>query len=684
MGHMKKPCLLLAFFVLPLTLPAVPRSVPKGSQPKDSRLGPLRDLNGYFPFDPPASREAWKRQAGRIRHDLRVAVGLFPEPKRNPLNAVIHGRIDGGDFTVEKVYFETRPGYLLTGSLYRPKKIRGKIPGVLCPHGHWNEARFYDCGEANARKLVEEGAESHVESARNHIQSRCVGLARLGCTVLQYDMIGYCDNDQLSYHLAHRHAKQRPEMTGEKDWGLYSPQAESHLQSIMMLQTWNSVRAIDFLQSLPEVDDNRIAVTGASGGGTQSFMISALDPRIKVSMPAVMVSTAMQGGCTCENSTLMRIREGNVAFAALFAPKPLGLTTADDWTREMASKGFPELRKTYETLGAPDKVMLHDRVEFAHNYNLPSRQAMYKWFNQHLQLGASNPAEERPYKRLTQKDLTVFDDEHPKPSGGDNFERKLLADLVADSNAAVAAKPSLAGKGWHSILDCSLESAGTVEWQLEGKKDRGTYLEMPGFHNNITHQHQVPVIWLYPKNWKSRASIFLSPHGKAGIYGPDGQPRSEVSALLRDGVSVCGIDLFMQGDFLLEDKPLRQTRRVGNRREAACYTLGYNRPLFAQRVDDILSAIQMIRADLHAAQKIDLVGLEGAGHWAAAANFAAGKALDRVTVETAGFRFIKIDDIRHPDLMPGASKYGDIDALLSLATNRVWSVDAKGLPPWLR
>ena len=171
---------------------------------------------------------------------------------------------------------------------------------------------------------------------------------------------------------------------------------------------------------------------------------------------------------------------------------------------------------------------------------------------------------------------------------------------------------------------------------------------------------------------------------RAEALGAGGQPRSEVSALLRDGVSVCGIDLFMQGDFLLEDKPLRQTRRVENRREAACYTLGYNRPLFAQRVDDILSAIQMIRADLHAAQKIDLVGLEGAGHWAAAANFAAGKALDRVTVETAGFRFIKIDDIRHPDLMPGASKYGDIDALLSLATNRVWSVDAKGLPPWLR
>ncbi|HAO96230.1 MAG TPA: acetylxylan esterase, partial [Verrucomicrobiales bacterium] len=111
---------------------------------------------------------------------------------------------------------------------------------------------------------------------------------------------GYCDNDQISYELAHRFSKQRPEMISEKNWGLYSPQAESHLQSIMMLQTWNSIRAIDFLQSLPEVDPGRIAVTGASGGGTQTFALSALDPRVTVSMPAVMVGTAMQGGCTCE------------------------------------------------------------------------------------------------------------------------------------------------------------------------------------------------------------------------------------------------------------------------------------------------------------------------------------------------------------------------------------------------
>jgi dienelactone hydrolase len=656
-----------------------------GKLPDDKRFADLKDLNGYFPFTPPTTKEEWGQRSEKLRHALKVSVGLFPEPDRSPLNPVIHGKIDCGNFTIEKVYFETRPGFFLTGSLYRPKGGSGKRPGVLCPHGHWNEARFYDAGEASVKKQIKEGAEAVLETGRNPIQARCVGLARLGCTVLQYDMLGYCDNDQISYQLAHRFAKQRPEMIAEKNWGLYTPQAESHLQSIMMLQTWNSMRAIDFLQGLDDVDPERIAVTGASGGGTQTFVISALDPRVKVSMPAVMVSTAMQGGCTCENSTLMRVTDGNIAFAALFAPKPLGLIAADDWTKEMATKGFPELKKTYEILGAPDKIMLHDRTEFGHNYNLPSRQAMYRWFNEHLDLGSRKPDVEQPYKRLTEKDLTVWDDKHPKPKGGDDFERKLLVALTEDSAKKVTADPEVARRGWEVVLDSKLQEAGKVEWQLVSKKDRGSYLEMPGLHNNLTYNEQVPVVWLYPKaNWNKHAVIWLSPDGKAGLYDQNGEPRAEVKKLLADGNSVCGIDLFLQGEFVADGKAVSETRRVMNPRESAAYTLGYNRPLFVQRLHDVLSAITMIRNDQPGAEKIDLVGLKGAGHWAAAANFVAGEALDRVAIETGGFEFIKVKNIRDPDLLPGASKYGDVGGLIKLAAKAPWVVDEKGLPDWLK
>ena len=91
-----------------------------------------------------------------------------------------------------------------------------------------------------------------------------------------------------------------------------------------------------------------------------------------------MVGTAMQGGCTCENACLLRVETGNVELAALFAPKPLGMTAADDWTKEMPTKGFPELQRQFAMLGAPQNVMLTPLLQFQHNYNYPSRAAMYE------------------------------------------------------------------------------------------------------------------------------------------------------------------------------------------------------------------------------------------------------------------------------------------------------------------
>src|SRR5207253_7233612 len=123
------------------------------------------------------------------------------------------------------------------------------------------------------------------------------------------------------------------------------------------LQTYNSIRALDWLSELPDVDPTRIGVTGASGGGTQTFMLCAVDPRPAVAFPAVMVSTAMQGGCTCENCDLLRVNTGNIELAALFAPKPLAMTGANDWTIEIATKGLPELKQLYKLFGAEENVM---------------------------------------------------------------------------------------------------------------------------------------------------------------------------------------------------------------------------------------------------------------------------------------------------------------------------------------
>ncbi len=346
-------CTVAALFLNPANATAAapqPRVLPQGELPHDARLQPLKDLNGYFPFTPPKSRSEWESRTAEVRRRILVSQGLWPMPTRTPLNAVIHGKIDRPEYTIEKVYFESAPGFFVTGNLYRPKNAGGKVPGVLSAHGHWKDARFESLSDEEVRREIATGQERFERGGRSKFQSMCVQLARMGCVVWQWDMLGNSDSNQLSQQLIHGFSKQRPEMNTTENWGLFSPQAEAHLQSAMGLQTWNSIRSLDFLLSLPGVDPNRIAMTGASGGGTQTMILSAIDPRVKLSFPAVMVSTAMQGGCTCENASLLRINTGNVEFAALFAPKSLGMTNANDWTKDMPTKGFPQLQQLYALL----------------------------------------------------------------------------------------------------------------------------------------------------------------------------------------------------------------------------------------------------------------------------------------------------------------------------------------------
>src|SRR6185437_4799889 len=126
----------------------------------------------------------------------------------------------------------------------------------------------------------------------------------------------------------------------------------------------------------PEVDPHRIGVTGASGGGTQTFMLCGIDDRPSVAFPAVMVSTQMQGGCVCENCSHLRVGTGNVEIAGLFAPKPLAMTRAHDWTIDIERKGLPELKKLYKLYDAADRVDARCFPQFGHNYNQVSREVM--------------------------------------------------------------------------------------------------------------------------------------------------------------------------------------------------------------------------------------------------------------------------------------------------------------------
>ncbi len=515
----------------------------------------------------------------------------------------------------------------------------------------------------------------------------------MGCVVFHYDMLGYADSVQIDHRPGVREKMNTPE-----NWGFFSPQAELRLQTMMGLQTWNSIRALDWLSELPDVDPARIGVTGASGGGTQTFMLCAVDPRPAVAFPAVMVSTAMQGGCTCENASFLRVGTGNIEFAALFAPKPQGMTAANDWTQDMVHKGFPELQQLYTLLGKRENVFLNANLQYPHNYNAASRASMYLWFNKHLGLGHAVPnLIERDFKPLTQAEMSVWDDKHPRPNTGDDYERSLLkhmTELADKQTAALAPRDAkslaefrrVVGGAWDVLLSRRLPAFGDLDWQEPVKNDRGEYMEMAGLVRNKPAGEEVPVLFLHPKKWNKQVVIWAHEQGKAGLYGSDGSPAAAVKKLLARGTTVVGIDLLYQGEFLADGKPAERQRldiRGGLPwQQYAGYTYGYNQSLFAQRTSDLLTVIAFVRGHDLKPEKVHLVGVDGAaGIWAAAARAQAGGAIDRAAIGTGGFRFAKLTAIDDVNFLPGAVKYGDVPALLALsAPGELWVAGEGDIP----
>ena len=648
-----------------------------GQLPNDSRLGELRHLNNYFPFEVPETVKAWETRRDQLRMRLRVALGLWPQPTKTPLNVKIYSKSLRDGFTVEKVNFESYPGHFVSGLLFRPENVKGKLPAVLTPHGHGG--RMQDHGD-KIKSLIENGDEKFENSGRYPKLARCAQLARMGCVTFIYDMEGYVDSLQIPMEVSHRLNDRRPDLEAPTRWGFFSAQAEMRMQSIMGVQTWNSIRALDFLQSLPDVDGDRIGITGGSGGGTQTILLGALDPRPIASFPQGMVSTAMQGGCPCENCSLLRVDTGNVELTALFAPRPIAMTGANDWTKEIQTKGYPELQQLYKMVGDVDDVFCASYLNFGHNYNYVTRRPMYHWFNKHMKLGLEEPIVEQDWKPLTAKEYTVWDEDHPAPEAGEPHEIKLLKRIDQDSSRQIArllrtadnkvqALQSLHGEALKAIVGRSLSSMVDISRQKVGKFERKGYLEFTDILRYDPAGEELPVVSFFPTKtkWTGTTVVWVDGRGKSGMYGEDGRPNREITGLLDRGVSVIGADLLYQGEFLavgeLHD---RQRLATTTSRKVPAYTYGYNNTLFVQRVHDVLTLISFVANDEHATKEITLVGVAGAGPIAATARALVGDAVQIAIVDTQEFRFEKITQYEDVDFFPGAIKYGDLPGILAL------------------
>lgn len=662
-----------------------PRVLSPGERPKDTRLGPLRGERGDFLLKPATSIEEAGARAERVRRVMLVAMGLWPMPDRTPLGSVIHGRLDLGDYTVEKVYFQSIPGLFVTGNLYRPKGKQGRCAAVLSPHGHFPEGRFQDEGAHAVRKKIEQGAERFEDGGRSFMQSRCVQLARMGCVVFHYDMVGYGDSQQIPLEVAHRFSRSREQLDRPPETGFYSASALLHLNNQLGLHTWNSIRALDFLTSLPDVDPDRIAVTGGSGGGTQTFMLCAVDERPRVSIPVVIVSADRQGGCTCENICGLRIDTHNLDFTALHTPRPLLLISADDATRTMSARGFPQLQQHYRACGAAGNVKHVALTQFPHNYNYVSRSAMYEFVNRHLELGLDEPIIEGPYRRLTREELRVWNDDYTGPASAPGFERQLLDRINATARKQLAGlKPhdveslkkyrEVAGGAWDVLLR-NLPKKHYVRFDEKSTADGDgatASLGLLSYRTIEAHNAELPVITLTPESPAGRTVIWISELGKVGLLSRDGTPRAGVQRLLAEGRTVIGVDLLHQGELTTDGNTVLRQRSLPGEEGYGGWTYCYNLPLFARRVHDILAVIQFVHQNDKSA-KIDIIGLRQAGPLVAAAVVQSSGRIDRAAIHTDGFRFAKLTDVYDTRFLPGAAKYGDLPGLLSLAApTRLW------------
>jgi dienelactone hydrolase len=328
----------------------------------DARNSQIVTTDTHLPLPEFTDLKAWKERKVFLRNQILVSAGLSPMPEKSPLNTQVFGKIAGKGYTIEKVLIETLPGFYLGGNLYRPRDGRTKHPGILNPHGHWPYGRLQNDEVYSGPSLG-------------------ISLARQGYVVFAYDMVGYTDTIQVPHRFG---------------------SAEQRLWSFgpLGLQLWDSIRALDFLASLEDVDAGELGAVGASGGGTQTFLLAAVDDRLQFASPVNMVSAIMQGGDLCENAPGLRIGTSNVEIAAMFAPKPMLVVSASgDWTRNVPREEFPAIKRIYDLYGKGDRVDVV-QIQAQHNFNRQSRESVYRFLAK-IHPGLTDP------RALSESDIPV-------------------------------------------------------------------------------------------------------------------------------------------------------------------------------------------------------------------------------------------------------------------------------------
>jgi len=290
--------------------------------------------------------QSWEKRKDSLQSCLWKALRLQHLPQKPSLQPILTPVRKFNDYTVQNIAIETLPGLYVCGSIYRPLKAKGKLPVILNPDGHFSRGRY-----------------------REDCQYRCAMEARMGAIAVSYDLFGWEGESVLQI----------------------SP--EDHRRSLVQsIQVLNTERILDYLLSLKEADEKRVAITGASGGGSQTMLMTALDNRIKLSVPVAMLSSYHSGGCPCESGMGVHLCGGgtnNAEIASIAAPRAmLVVSDGNDWTQHVPENEFPFVQRIYGFYNAKNKVENAHLPKEGHDYGPSKRQAMYAFVAKQFGLNA--------------------------------------------------------------------------------------------------------------------------------------------------------------------------------------------------------------------------------------------------------------------------------------------------------
>ncbi len=592
----------------------------------DRRLTEIRHLDLTYTFPEYRTKEEWLARAAHLRKQILFSAGLWPLPEKQPIKPTIFGKVDRGDYTIEKVYFESLPGFYVTGNLYRPKNAAGKLPGVLCPHGHWTYGRFEN-------------------TVLNSGPARAANFARQGYVAFSYDMIGYGDNAAISHRFADHNVTRR-----EALWSV----------SMLGLQLWNSIRSVDLLLSLPEVDPERIACTGESGGGTQTFLLMAVDDRVKTAVPVNMISFHMQGGSLCENAPNLRIDTNNVEIGAMMAPRPLMLVSATgDWTKNTMNAEYPAIRGIYRLFGSEDKVTAV-QMNAPHNYNQESREAVYGWFA-HWLLGKkeTGPIKERGGSVAPLSDLMVFYG-RPRPENEIN-ETQLSTSLIEMAKKQLEGSFPVDSTGLENFREkfgIALRYSLMAEYPDPGSiiASQPQVTPLNALSKGVTKEEfvisrtnrgdRVPVtLWKHPATKTPGSMVLLLSED------PAKEGSTQLTELLvKNGHHVASLLCFAGGRQVPANIKFFTT---------------YNRTDEANRVQDILTAIAYLKKQNNNT-RLSVIAQGHSGLWALLARGLAQK-IDRMVIDSSRFDNSSDEEFLKYLPIPGIRRAGDLITSVTIA-----------------